>query len=528
MNDKNFIFTDWINYWQSKGSLFVKKEESWEFINIDYNKIKSLYTKKEKTNLFFSINWYKFWSKSRKEKNVNKINAFYFDIDFKDNKNSDKEEIKAIVIKNLDLFDFVVESRNWYHFYILLREWQYLVKDKENYIKEWKQKWKELESLFWLKFDENIYDLARISRVPFSYHKKDENKDLFELKLLKWSEIIAPLKERESKINEIRIDYVINKMYEEELTNIFIKNDVIYRDWIESWWLKINENWNYINDFSHSELSWNNFSIVLNSFERKIWKDFIKKLEEENKDYEFIKKAINQDSIRKESLIKTYRFFDKYFWIKNMKEIKKNIIISSKIQETLNKIDISSLELKSFLWLLNYAQWQKNEINYYWKEIKCELSEFWAYNWFNNNITYLKTQLETLWKNEELRFNWIKLLNLKIEKENNKYYLIFTILPNYWKLDKKIKDNLYWTHFISKNILNLKTNWEYFKFLCYVNRKVVCNKNIDEYSINNDKLKEKIWDTNLQRIKNNLKNYNDVLWMLNITTKWKEVIFKKK
>jgi hypothetical protein len=101
-------------------------------------------------------------------------------------------------------------------------------------------------------------------------------------------------------------------------------------------------------------------------------------------------------------------------------------------------------------------------------------------------------------------------------------------LPNYWKLDKKIKDNLYWTHFISKNILNLKTNWEYFKFLCYVNRKVVCNKNIDEYSINNDKLKEKIWDTNLQRIKNNLKNYNDVLWMLNITTKWKEVIFKKK
>jgi hypothetical protein len=32
-----------------------------------------------------------------------------------------------------------------------------------------------------------------------------------------------------------------------------------------------------------------------------------------------------------------------------MKEIKKNIIISSKIQETLNKIDISSLELKSFL-----------------------------------------------------------------------------------------------------------------------------------------------------------------------------------
>jgi hypothetical protein len=43
----------------------------------------------------------------------------------------------------------------------------------------------------------------------------------------------------------------------------------------------------------------------------------------------------------------------------------------------------------------------------------------------------------------------------------------------------------------------------------------------------NSNLMKKFKDTNLQRIKNNIKKISEDIWMFDIKTKWKEIIFKK-
>lgn len=302
-NDYVF-FSDWINYWYSKQSVFVKKISEDNYKTLSYWEVLNMfYYDEAKSNLFFSINWYKYWAKTRDEKNIEKINCFYFDIDMKDNKLYKKVEVKNILEKFLDSFDIVCESRNGFHMYILLEEWQYTIKDKDKYIEDWREKWKEIEKLLWVTLDNSIYSLSRISRIPLSNHQKKGDNDFFEIEYMKWKEIISPLKLRESKINDIDIILVINKLYDEKLNNIYVLNEKIYRWDEESSWLKINKAKNYIRDFSRDDFQWNNFDIV-----RKIFND---KLSDTIKD---------KNKLYSETLMKTYNFFAKHFWIISINE----------------------------------------------------------------------------------------------------------------------------------------------------------------------------------------------------------------
>lgn len=554
MDSKKVYYYDWINYWYAKWSKFVKqkiieKEIDWEIKKIEIYDEVSFYdvinfkSDTEKTNLFFSINWYYPWARTRKNSNITSINCFYFDIDLKDNKKSTKDEIKNILLNNeIDYFDFIIESRGWFHAYKMLEDWKYLIKDKEKYIADWEEKAKELEFILWIKMDDKIFDLARLSRCIFTHHKKKVNNDLYEITMLKWHEIISPLRERKEHINNVNMELVINALYKRWLHDIYIKKWKIYRNWKESDWLKINKDWNYLNDFSHDESKWWNIAVVKNAIKKQLieetYVDELSRLEKETDNFELIRRAYikhlgenweKKDEINTLANMKTYALCAEEFGIITPKEIRKNIIISWKIQEIINntKDPLTSKELKLFLSLLNYSQWTKNEISYYWIEQKVEINDFINYNWLNKNVSSIRKQLDKLWKNK-LHYFWTSILNLKTKKEENKLFVIYSILPTYNNFSDKYKKKFFRKHFINKSFLNIPTNSEYFNFLFFVFRKLVCFKEIDEYSITNTNLMKKFNDTNLQRIKSNIKKMSEDLWMFNINTRWKEIIFKKK
>lgn len=506
--DEYIFFQDWVNFFYSKQSVFIKQLDSDKYIPLSYGEVlNSFNNKKDRSNLYFSINWYKYLSKTREAKYIEKLNCFYFDIDMKDNNRYSKIEIKSILDKFDDQYDILIESRNGFHIYIILEEWKYNKKDKDKYISDWKNKWEELELLLWIKFDSKIYDITRISRLPLSNHFKKKDTDYFEIKFIKWKEIISPLRLRENKINDIDIELVINKLYDEKLNDIYIYNNKIYRWNEESSWLKINKEKNYINDFSRKYFKWNNFDIV-----RDI---FYKRLKDEIKD---------KNKLYSESLIKTFSFFAKYFWIISINELKFNIIISAKIQEVLNNIYLTWYELKYFLWLLNFSQWKENKINYYWKTQKIEILKFNDYNWIIWSVSKSKKIFDLLSNNKDIK----EILDLKVIKEKKKLFIVFTILPWYFNYDKKKKNMYYWNHFIDKKILDNTIKKDYFKFLFKIIRKVVCYKNINEYSVNHNNIRKEFNDSNLQRVKKGIKDISDFLWLFNMNLIWKEIIFKKK
>lgn len=554
MDEKKVYYYDWINYWYNKWSKFVKakiveKEIDWEIKKIEIYDEVSFYdvinfkSDIEKTNLFFSINWYYPWARTRKNSNITNINCFYFDIDLKDNKKSTKDEIKNILLNNeIDYFDFIIESRGWFHAYKMLEDWKYFIKDKEKYIADWKEKAKDLELILWIKTDDQIFDLARISRLIFSQHQKKTNNDLYEITMLKWHEIISPLHERKKHINNIDMGLIINALYKRWIHDIFIEKWTIYRNWKKSDGLKIKKDENYLNDFSHDESTWSNIAVIKNSIKRQLieetYVDELSKLEKETDNFELIRRAYikyldknweKKDEINTLANSKTYSFCAEEFWIIAPREIKKNIIISWKIQEIINKTKdpLSSKELKLFLALLNYSQWTKNEINYYWIEQKVEINDFINYNWLNKNVSSIRKQLDKLWKNK-LHYYWTSILNLKTKKEENKLFVVYSILPTYGSFSDKYKKIFFRKHFLHKSFLNIPTNSEYFNFIFFVFRKLVCFKETDEYSITNSNLIKKFNDTNLQRIKNSIKKISKDLWMFDINTRWKEIIFKKK
>lgn len=90
---------------------------------------------------------------------------FYFDIDMKEN----PDETKATVLDELrnlwGVFDFVVETKNGFHLYILVPQGTYAPEDGDVFKKDWKLKREWLSNATGLKFDE-VFDLARISRIP--------------------------------------------------------------------------------------------------------------------------------------------------------------------------------------------------------------------------------------------------------------------------------------------------------------------------------------------------------------------------
>lgn len=517
-------YYDFLNFFHNKWSLFFKgiynnEKEKYEYFPLKYNEIINLRTKGEKTNLFFTINKF---SKDRKSKNLKCLNCFYFDLDLKENNEDVKYNIESIIEKTKDFFDIIIKSRWWYHFYKLLNDWEYELDEVEKYKNDWKKLWNNLEILFWIKLDDKIYDVSRISRIPYSYHQKKENNDLFLIEIIKWKEIISPLNERLKEILKTLIICVLEKLVEEWLINdLQIKNWIIYRNGEVSDWLKIFEEDNFIKDFSYDYYIWNPFSLVQKLYFEKIEKYYFEKN---------IKKE--KSELNSASIIETYSFFWKYFWILNQNIVKKNIVIPQIIEKILVDLNLSNIELKYFLWLLNYSQWKNNNTYYIWKEIKIELNEFIKYNSFDINTSKNKEYLEKLFwnlifqKNKENNFD---ILKWEIIKENKKLFLIYTIIPWFHNLWNITKNKFYFKHYINKNILNIATNWSYLNFIFWIFRNLINIKDKNELVFEKEKIIETIWDSNFQRIKKKLLEINKDLWdIFEIKREWKNIALIKK
>lgn len=127
-------------------------------------------------------------SESRKREDRIAYNAFYFDIDFKseDNKHLSNEDIQ---LKKIDVLPklknlyptAIIESRNGYHVYFSIHPKDRTIsesmwKDTENQILNY------IYSNVTQDIDTAVKDGARILRIPYSFHKKDDS-ELFQIKI---------------------------------------------------------------------------------------------------------------------------------------------------------------------------------------------------------------------------------------------------------------------------------------------------------------------------------------------------------
>lgn len=559
--ENKVYFQNFVNFFHNKGSLFQqrreikdyrfeideieqiwennKKDEKYYYPNINYSIINKYLSRSEKTNLFFSINGF---NRNRKSKNLKSLNCFYFDLDYKDNPDI-KDNMESIIEKIRDSFDIIVKSRNWYHFYNLLSEWQYKVDEKDKYIRDRKAKWKQIENIFWVNFDPKVYDVSRISRIWYSYHRKDD-KDLFMVEIIKGKEIISPLYQRQKLINLVPIREVVKVAIDEKIiTDVQIINGDFYRNWKLSDWLKIDEEKNIITDFSTQKKN-----EKINEKIENEYNEWLYKTEDESEEiteyileytwipYTFIKRIYIYKLMQEWKGFKaaeagartsTYSFFAKHFWILSENGIKKNIIVPKWIENILYKSKLSSLELKYFLWLMNFSQGTRNSINYLWESKKVSLHNFSDFNWFDKNVSKIKKNLEILLANQKINESHI-LLKWEIIKENKEYFINYTITPNYLKLDKKIKDTYYYNHYIDKKILDIPTNWNYLNFIYRIYFNLINLNCVKSYTISTDEVIKDIWDSNIQRIKKKLIDLSEKLDnIFSFKIKWKELVFVK-
>lgn len=168
----DYIYTNYLNSnrnkWRANNVYFYINEGSillhyYDFSNLGYKKRES---RKSKDRLYY--------------------NAFYFDFDIQNEKgehlvDEDLAKEKSILLPKLKSLypTAIIESRNGFHLYFVLA-------DKDRSISENQWRHTELSILDWLFYnvsyhvDYSVKDPARILRVPFSNHKKDDS-DLFQV-----------------------------------------------------------------------------------------------------------------------------------------------------------------------------------------------------------------------------------------------------------------------------------------------------------------------------------------------------------
>jgi hypothetical protein len=165
------------------------------------NPISHIYKKKKlQVNVWFTVNeadikeisgyriykksgkticWYK-EQEQRKESDIKKFNAFYFDIDFKqDGKHLSEDELKRKKIqflksmKHLPLMpNALISTKNGYHLY-------YAICDRDITLNEWqsteKQMWEYIHDNVTKDIDIAVKDASRVLRVPHTLHIKDDS-----------------------------------------------------------------------------------------------------------------------------------------------------------------------------------------------------------------------------------------------------------------------------------------------------------------------------------------------------------------
>ena len=196
----DYIYTNYLNNartkWRANNVYFYVNEGStllhcYDFSNLGYRKKES---RKSKDRLYY--------------------NAFYFDFDITNEKgehltDNELQQEKSILLPKLkNLYPTaIIESRNGFHLYFALA-------DKDRCITEITWRHTELAILDWLFYnvsyhvDYSVKDPARILRVPFSNHKKDDS-DLFQV-------TINTLNHKQYSIEELNKKFNINQQIDKQ------------------------------------------------------------------------------------------------------------------------------------------------------------------------------------------------------------------------------------------------------------------------------------------------------------------------
>lgn len=479
----------WINFWQKKWSLFLE----------DYTTPYSPDISNTKTNLFFTINGYKPLSKNRKEKNVEKYNCFYFDIDQKDNPDISKILLQVKILSHSYFFDFIVESRNGYHLYILLPDGKYT--SKEEYLRDWKNKAEELEGIMDINFDKNVFDATRISRIPWSFHQKAGDIDYFSLKLIKWEDILFPQYEKLNQINRIDITEVL------DVLNIEHKDDTIYENGLPTNWYKINLEENYVVDFSHNRPQWQPFAFVKWYYFHQLKQ----KWEEKN-----------------EGLLMgmTYNFFKEHFGIIGNIERSKKIIVKEYIEKFICE-EYTGSEQYILYALMAYYQMKYPTGNILWKNIEIDIKDM--IQKLNLNIWVKDTAalIEDLFEKEKsiLGDDYL-FLTWNIKKQNWTYIFQWIFIPD-WNTIRNRRE-FYITHYIPFSIFQLNyknTDLSFYLILCklFLNQKKQTELTIEKSFLS-------LWllqDHNFSRVFKRIKKIESITWSFHIRKNQKEITFTK-
>lgn len=494
--DQENILEAWIRFWRRRGSIFLK----------NYTTPFTYPKDTERTNLFFSVNWYREGKTNRSDKNILCYNAFYFDIDLKDNNWIKKTTIQDVLMGHSSLFDFIVESRNGFHLYILLDLSQYKTIDKDKYLSDWREKAEELENILDLKFDHNCFDTTRISRVPWSFHNKPDDSDYFPLKLLYWEKLLFPKYQIIRKINSIPITNVLDVLW------IQYDWEIILENWAKTNGYKINHEKNYVNDFSNKwRPTWEPFSFVKGYY----------KLQEDQQPW---------NMAEQNAIIKTYRFFKEKFGIIWEKDWANKIVIKEHIEKFLVESNLSWKELQLILSIMYFYQKQQDWGFVYWKTIEIEASYFLKTCNLDFNVTYLKSIISDLTQeNLQIKF-WKKnytFLSIHLSKKDWKYQLKYIIIPN--REDIKKSRELFITHYISVKALQIPTNWCMMRFYIRLWHNMLHRKKIHELEAKKEDICKIFNEHNFTRVKNKIQKIIQITQDFEIEKfSWKIVCFKKK
>lgn len=505
------ISFSWYRFWSKKGSVLIKDYINNITFNTDWCKIyNSIYELEDNKNLFMTINWYKKWFLTREEKYLNRYNAFFLDIDIKDNQYSKedkdeniKNEIRYKIMEYQEDFDFIIETYSWFHLYILIDTSKYLNNNwslkKELYKNDWKETKNYYEKILELNIDKWGMKITQIWRVPWTYHQKKIDQPPFEIKLLKWNELLE-----ESVIDKINREVSIIKVL--DIFNIKYDNSdlTIIENNIKTNWYKIDLDWNYVNNFTKSKQRaiWGVFSFVKSKMQESFWEWNYKKV-----------------------MIETYNFFEKHFWIIPNSKSSKQIILNKFISINLFKSSLSQNNLKYFLMLQHFAN--QNKIIDWNDSWEIELWELKLFMW--NERVKLSTILKNLEdlnnkslikvsSKEKNIIDEFKIINIDFLKWNW-YKIKFCIFPEINDLKNKIFNTKYF-HYMNKNILEVKTNNnKLLSLYLYIFEKLIIGKKekifisnecISLFEINkNQSLRNKklnnfwktIWDFNFIKIK---------------------------
>ncbi|MDD2892193.1 MAG: hypothetical protein PHQ95_04460 [Candidatus Gracilibacteria bacterium] len=496
---------DWVSFFEKRGCLFfeeyTKKIQPVDIINS---------SKKEHTNLFFSICGFPAgWS--RKAENAYKFPLFYFDIDLKDNLPLSLEGMRSKLEDVWYMFDFIVQSRNGFHLYILNNEKSYTEEKSEKFLKDWKNKASEIATSTRLVLDDKIFDLSRISRIPGSLHKKPGDTKKCRVQILKGAELISSIGERLRLVNSVPIHKVLDILgikYAED-------NKTIIENGEKTSGYKINTELNYLNDYSHNRYKGEPFAVV-KAFNRS---ELLKE-----------KPGIDEKELNARSIARTWTFFKIHFGILDAGGKGRNIPIPKDIEKGLAESNISGKDIQTILKFFRFAHKQLDTTLPYGEKIKCHLMDFMKGTGMlyksNEFINYLQDFQNRIPK---IKNTLLPMLRFELFKKGTDRMILFSVIPDYF-FNKKLQNNIdNGGHFVNTRALLIPTNGKWLKFYLYLCKEWlnIYEKNTEIFERDKEFLKTFFKDNTFQRVRNSIQEISCITQDFDIGNVKYGVIFEK-